>query len=151
MGPTEGIPASHFMRTKANYMGHIRNVKSTESTRAPAGSIFITVYSICHRKGKSTSSGSRNLFKYNYWRTAEPRRDWIADPDFDFSWPNFGKDPYFEQFKSGIEAAEMFSWLCGEAYEHTDGQCWPCETPLKLPRDQEDLPYAMRRYSEVQV
>ena len=53
MGPTEGIPASHFMRTKANYMGHIRNVKSTESTRAPAGSIFITVYSICHRKGKT--------------------------------------------------------------------------------------------------
>ncbi len=115
-GPTEVIPGSHFMRSKANYMGHLRSVKQTDSTVAPAGSIFITVYSIWHRKGRSTARGFRNLFKYNYWRTAEPCRDWIIDPDFDFSWPSFHSQPYFEQFKCGIAAAEMFSWLSGEAY-----------------------------------
>ena len=146
MGPTEVIPGSHFMRGKANFMGHIRSVKTTESTVAPAGSIFITVYSIWHRKGKSTWTGFRNLIKYNYWRTATPRRDWIVDPDFDFSWPDMHNEPHFEQFKCGIAAAEMFAWLCGEEYRHTGGQCWPCEAPVKPPVDQEGLPAGLRRY-----
>ena len=147
-GPTDVIPGSHFMRSKANYMGHIRSVKLAESTAAPAGSIFITVYSIWHRKSKSTTTGFRNLFKYNYWRTSQPCRDWIIDPDFDFSWPTFNNNPHFEQFKCGIVAAEMFCWLSGEVYEHTGGQCWPCEAPFKLPFDQEGLPRGLRRYSD---
>ena len=106
-------------------MGHIRSVKFAEPTTAPAGSIIITVYSIWHRKSRSTTTGFRNLFKYNYWRTSQPRRDWIIDPDFDFSWPTFNNNPHFEQFKCGIAAAEMFCWLSGEVYEHTGGQCWP--------------------------
>ena len=28
--------------------------------------------------------GVRNLLKYQYWRTVEPERDWIIEPDFDF-------------------------------------------------------------------
>ena len=148
-GPTEVIPGSHFMRAKANYMGHIRSVKFAQSTAAPAGSIFITVYSIWHRKGKSTGTGFRNLFKYNYWRTANPCRDWIIDPSFDFSWPNIGVEPHFEQTKCSIAAAEMFAWLCGEAYEHLGGGSWPCEARLKMPCDQEGLPIGLRRYSTV--
>ena len=104
-------------------MGHIRSVKFAEPTTAQAGSIIITVYSISHRKSRSTTTGFRNLFKYNYWRTSQPRRDWIIDPDFDFSWPTFNNNPHFEQFKCGIAAAEMFCWLSGEVYEHTGGQC----------------------------
>ena len=45
--------------------------------------ISVTIYSIWHRKGRSTASGFRNLIKYNYWRTASPCRDWIVDPDVD--------------------------------------------------------------------
>ena len=147
MGPTEVIPGSHFMRGKANYMGHLRSVKTAVSTTAPAGSIFLTVYSIWHRKPRSTATGVRNLIKYNYWRTAAPRRDWIIDPDFDFSWPAMHGEPQFEQFKCGIAAAELFSWLCGEDYQHTGGQCWPCAAPLKLAEcDQEGLPAGLRRY-----
>ena len=151
-GPTEVIPGSHFLRTKANYMAHLRSVKLSVPTTAPAGSIFITVYSIWHRKGRSTINGFRNLFKYNYWRTSEPCRDWKIDPDFDFSWPTFSGEPHFEQFKGGIAAAEMFCWLSGEAYQHTGGQCWPCEAPVKPPAcDQEGLPSGLRRYSEAQI
>lgn len=84
MGPTQVVPGSHFMRSKANYMGHLRTINLAESTAAPAGSIFITVYSIWHRKDKSTATGQRNMLKYNYWRTAEPKRDWTIDPEFDF-------------------------------------------------------------------
>lgn len=151
-GPTEVIPGSHFMRTKANYMAHLRSVKFSVPTTAPAGSIFITVYSIWHRKGRSTTNGFRNLFKYNYWRTTEPRRDWIIDPNFNFSWPTFGGEPHFEQFKCGIAAAEMFSWLAGEDYQHTGGQCWPCEAPVKAEAcDQEGLPSGLRRNPEAYV
>ena len=28
--------------------------------------------------------GVRNLLKYQYWRTVEPERDWVIEPDFDF-------------------------------------------------------------------
>ena len=146
MGPTEVIPGSHFMRSKSNFMGHIRGVKMAEKTTAPAGSIIITIYAIWHRKGKSTWSGFRNLIKYNYWRTAEPSRDWIVDPDYSFSWPDMPTEPQFEQFKSDIEAVRMFSWLCGETYEHVGGQCWPCGSPAKPPCDQEGLPEGFRRY-----
>ena len=35
----------------------------------------------------------------------------------------------------------MFSWLCGEDYQHSGGQCWPCGAPLKLAEcDKEGLP-----------
>ena len=133
-------------------MAHLRSVKLSVPTTAPAGSIFITIYSIWHRKGRSTINGFRNLFKYNYWRTTEPRRDWIIDSDFDFSWPSFNSGPHFEQFKGDIAAAEMFSWLSGEDYQHTGGQCWPCGAPIKPPAcDQEGLPSGLRRYSEAQV
>lgn len=146
MGPTELIPGSHFMRGKANYMAHLRNLRLAEKTTAPAGTIFLTVYSIWHRKGPSTASCIRNMFKYNYWRSRPPRRDWIVDPDFDLSWPNTGGSPHFEQFKLEIEAARLFSWLCNEDYEHTGGQCWPCGAPEKLACDQEGLPTGLRRY-----
>jgi len=146
LGPTEVIPGSHFVYGKANYMGHLRSVKLATATTAPAGSIFITVYSIWHRKGKSSATGERHLIKYNYWRTAAPRRDWLMRPDIDLSWPTSAGEPHFEQFKGGIAAAELFSWLCGEEYQHSGGQCWPCEAPVKAPCDQEGLPTVLRRY-----
>ncbi len=145
LGPTQVVPGSHFMRSKANHMGHLRTISFARSTAAPAGSIFITVYSIWHRKGPSTATGHRNMLKYNYWRTAGPKRDWIIDNDFDFSWPDMHSEPGFEQFKCGIASCQMFAWLAGVDYDHTGGQCWPCESPAKAVCDQEGLPEALRR------
>ena len=85
---------------------------------------FPTACAIWYRKGRSTTIGILNMFKYNYWRTAEPCRDWNVDSEFDCSWTTFHSEPQFEEFKAGIAAAEMFSWLAGEPYEHTGGQCW---------------------------
>ena len=69
-----------------------------------------------------------------------------------FSWPSFNNEPHFEQFKCGIATAEMFCWLSGENYQHTGGQCLPCEAPVKpLACDQEGLPSGLPRYSEAQV
>ena len=147
MGPTEVLPGSHFRRCKSNFINHVRNIKMTEKTIAPAGTIFITIYAIWHRKGKSTWSGIRNLIKYNYWRTAQPQRDWIIDPDYVFSWPETPPEPGFEQFKSEISAARLFAWLCGEEYEHTGGQCWPCGSPRTPECDQPGLPAGLRRYT----
>lgn len=146
LGPTELIPGSHLIHGKANYMGHVRSVKISVSTAAPAGSIFLTVYSIWHRRRKSTASGVRHLIKYNYWRTVPPVRDWVADDEFNLSWPSMNNVPHFEQFKNNIGAVDMFCWLCGEKYEHLGGQAWPCEAPTKLPCDQEGLPKRFHRF-----
>ena len=153
MGPTEVIPGSHFMRSKANYMGHIRSVKIARSTASPAGTIIITAYPIWHRRGRNTVPGMRHLFKYNYWRTTEPRRDWIVDPEHDFSWPDMSEvEPHFEQFRCGIAAAEMFSWLCGETFDYPGGTAWPCEAPVKPGLcDQEGLPAGLRRFADAGI
>src|SRR5262249_53903814 len=90
MGPTEVLPGSHFMRTKATLMGHYGTITGAVSTAGPAGTIFLTVYGIWHRRRRATAgpcgrSPFRNLLKYNYWRTTPPRRDWLTDPEFDFN------------------------------------------------------------------
>lgn len=83
MGPTELVPGSHFLFSLSSYMGHYANIRDTFYSAAPAGSIFITAYNIWHRRSAGTVGGTRNLLKYNYWRTVAPQRDWVIDPDFD--------------------------------------------------------------------
>jgi len=143
MGPTEIIPGSHFYKARGGYLGRLRSVKSSMLTVAAPGSIFVTVYSIWHRRGVSTGTGIRNNLKYNYWRTSEPRRDWVVDPDFNFSWPRDADAPRF-----GVRAAEMFTWLCGEEWQFMGGQSWPCFTLSALESDQEGLPEGLRRDRE---
>ena len=50
MGPTEVLPGSHFLYTNGqspqNYMGHYGAIRGSHYTTAPAGTIFLTVYSI---------------------------------------------------------------------------------------------------------
>lgn len=153
MGPTEVLPGSHFMRTKAPLMAHYGKIAGSVSTASPAGTIFLTVYGIWHRRTRATSgsrgkSKFRNLLKYNYWRTAPPQRDWIIDPDFDFNLINFNPPAgQFEQFQGGIAAAKMFCWLCGieEQYIKRGGQCWPIVPTVRDGTHQMGLPAGLQR------
>ena len=96
---------------------------------APAGSIFLTIYSIWHRRSVSTGTGIRNNVKFNYWRTVPPQRDWIIEPDFDVAFADFGADKpsYREQFRDCRDAAGLYAWLCGkyDGFELMGGQGWP--------------------------
>ncbi|MCY3912262.1 MAG: phytanoyl-CoA dioxygenase family protein [Chloroflexi bacterium] len=129
MGPTEVIPGSHYLFQHASFMGHYGGMRHSVKTAASAGSIFLTVYSIWHRRSASTAQGVRNLLKYNYWRTAPPARDWIVEPDFDFQLADytFPITTPRQQFQECLDAAEMFFWLCGKAddYRTMGGQGWP--------------------------
>lgn len=117
LGPTEMLPGSHLNDWPARYMGHYGGIRGGVKTAAPAGSIFITVYSIWHRRAASTASEVRHMLKYNYWRTVPPARDWICEPDFDFQAASYGP----------IESVRMFYWLCGKVDEFRwiGGQGWP--------------------------
>ena len=86
MGPTELIPGSHLSQARNAFLGRLRSLKPAVSTASPPGSIIITAYSIVHRRSPSTATGVRDNLKYNYWRTTPPQRDWVVDPDFNFSW-----------------------------------------------------------------
>ena len=57
MGPTEVLPGSHYMFQHASFMGHYGNMRHSVKTAASAGSIFLTVYSVWHRR--SASIGAR--------------------------------------------------------------------------------------------
>ena len=146
LGPTEMIPGSHFMRSKSNYMGHIRNVKVAKTTAAPAGSIFITVYSIWHRKGKSNASGPSPPHQIqllaHHGTTSRLDRPILASTSPGQVSPIF---PTSSNSGAASPRAEMFCWLSGEAYEHQGGQCWPCESPVKPHYEQEGLPPGLSR------
>lgn len=155
MGPTEMLPGSHFMRAKATMMSHYGKIAGTVSSAGPAGTIFLTVYSVWHRRTRATSgprgrSKFRNLLKYNYWRTTPPRRDWVATPGIDFNRVVF--DPpagHFEQFQGGIEAARMFCWLAGigEQFVRHGGQGWPIVPTVRDGANQMGVPEGLRNPS----
>ena len=116
MGPTEVLPGSHFFFSLQSWMGHYGTIRGAELTAAPAGSIFITAYSIWHRRSKSTSIGWRNMLKYIYWRRTPPQRDWISDPNFESGQPQntkFQHPTHQQQHRNWFDAAEMYYWLCG--------------------------------------
>ena len=155
IGPTDVLPGSHFLRTKANMMGHYGHIAGTVSTASPAGTIFLTVYSIWHRRGRATAeatgtrSSFRNLLKYNYWRTRPPARDWIVDPEFDVSTAIFNPPggPLYEQFQGAIAAARLFAWLCGEPgeYDFRGGQNWPVSMTVRDGIDAPGIPATLAR------
>lgn len=139
LGPTELLPGSHLVFNQQRSMGHLGNIRGVYRSAAPAGTIFLTVYQIWHRRGSATGSGTRNLLKYFYWRTEPPARDWVLEPEFDFATADFqGPGMTFgEQFREGLDAAEMFCWLCGkhDQFQVLGGQSWP------LPAKRMDTPY----------
>ncbi|MCZ6675922.1 MAG: phytanoyl-CoA dioxygenase family protein [Candidatus Poribacteria bacterium] len=139
MGPTQVLPGSHLIRNRARFMAHLGNIRGAIPTTTRAGSIFLTIYHIWHRRGPSTASALRNLLKYFYWRMTPPKRDWVIEPDFDFATAPYAGPAggYVEQFRDAVKVAEMFLWLCGrhESFQNLGGQSWP------LPADRNDVPY----------
>ena len=135
LGPTELLPGSHFLFSLQGYMGHYGRIRNSYHATAPAGSIFITVYNIWHRRSESATKGIRNNLKYNYWRTVEPTRDWVIDPGFDIGtakyeigeWGSTEQPTYRQQFRDCVDSAEMYTWLCGksEKFKYLGGQAWP--------------------------
>lgn len=152
MGPTELLPGSHFMRTKAPLMAHYGKIAGTVPATGPAGTIYLTIYNIWHRRSRTTSkarfqSEYRNLLKYNYWRTEPPKRDWIVEPDLDFNRIDFNPPAgRFEQFQGGIAAARMFCWLCGieDQYIRRGGQCWPVAPTVRDGANQMGVPIPLQ-------
>lgn len=116
LGPTEVLPGSHLAPAHRDI-----DWKGGVLTTAPAGSVFITIYPILHRKSASTAEGMRNLLKWNYWRTKPPQRDWIREPNFDFHTADYGGHG------TSKLVAHMFYWLCvaGHKFRTLGGQSWP--------------------------
>lgn len=115
LGPTELVPGTHLFpsRREPGEKGVL--------AEGPAGTLGIHHQSILHRRGSSTATGLRHMLKYNYWRTAPPKRDWVREPDFDF------RRAYYGGHNTARYAAHMFYWLCGQAdhFRIIGGQAWP--------------------------
>ncbi len=142
MGPTALLPGSHHLFSLSTYMGHYGGIRGTYYAAAPAGSIFITQYSIWHRRSASTVASLRNLLKYNYFRTTPPQRDWVIEPDFDFATADYelhGAPTFRQQFQDCNDAARMFLWMCGKSdrFNVVGGQSWP------IPAQRLDKPFGV--------
>lgn len=122
LGPTELVPGTH--------LGPNRREPQDKGVLAEgsAGTLGIHHQSILHRRGLSTATGIRHMLKYNYWRTAPPQRDWIAEPHFDLH------TAYYGGHNTARYVAHMFYWLCGQAdqYRIIGGQAWPWSSPNQI-------------------
>lgn len=58
MDPTELLPGSHFLFALRKDLSRLGGIRGTIRAAVPAGSIFITVYSIWHRRSASTAAAS---------------------------------------------------------------------------------------------
>ncbi len=132
MGPTLFLPGSHLVPIAREDLERFGNLAGQTMTAAPAGSVFVTAYSIWHRQPPKVDQSTRNLLKWVYWRTEQPERDWIADPNFDFAGADYTfTNDYFcgaaRKWQSAPRVAEMFYWLCGKADEFhvVGGVGWP--------------------------
>ena len=145
MGPTELLPGSHFLFSPSSRMGHYGRIRGSHHAVCPPGSILITVYSIWHRRSEATMSGIRNNFKYNYWRTSPPTRDWINDPGFDYATADYTAGSFAlaprRPSRDCRDAAEMFFWLSGihDKYDWVGGQDWPMASGTDI----DDRPYGV--------
>ena len=116
LGPTELLPESHFLFNLQCWMRHYGRIRGAVSTAGSAGTIFLTIYRIWHRRTASTATAIRNQMKYWYTRTVPPERDWIREPGFE---PRYAKGRpalyYFhrEHHRAINDAAELFYWMCG--------------------------------------
>lgn len=144
MGPTEVLVGSHFMpiSDKVSADGSTFNGVAWEGGRtlaSSAGTIFVTQYSIMHRRAASTHEPptTRNMLKYCYYRQAPPAKDWgdsftsPAHQSF-LRTANFGPHYYPDGYPNGpiLSAnkfvAEMYLWLCGRRLPRLmGGQAWP--------------------------
>ena len=132
MGPTLFLPGSHIVPVAREELDHFGHLAGQTAIVAPAGSVFFTAYSIWHRQSEKTDQSTRNLLKWEFWRTVPPKRDWVVDPDFDFAAADYSyTNPYFSgatrKWQSVLRVAEMFYWLCGKKDEFhvVGGSGWP--------------------------
>ena len=132
MGPTLFLPGSHLVPVAREDLERFGDLAGQEMTAAPAGSVFVTAYSLWHRQPRKIDQSTRNLLKWAYWRTEQPERDWVTDPNFDFAGADYTyTNDYFSgaarKWQSAPRVAEMFYWLCGKADEFhlVGGAGWP--------------------------
>jgi hypothetical protein len=108
---------------------HYDGIRGCWKAAGPAGSIYLTVYQLWHRRGVSKRGGIRYLLTSSAHRSSPPARDWIQESDFDFGLADYQlESPRFgEQFRSSVDTARMFCWLCGkiDAFKKGDGPVWP--------------------------
>ena len=123
LGPTEFVPQTHIRRATGR-----DEEEGGLFAAGPAGTIGIHHQSILHRRGKSTATGLRHMLKYNYWRTTPPRKDWIAEANFDPA------TAYYGGHEVARYVAHMYYWLCGKGDEYRiiGGQGWPWRTQNQI-------------------
>ena len=132
-GPTEFVPGSHHVYNQVRFMAHYGEIGGTWKAVAPAGSIYLTAYSLWHRRARATWDGVRYMVTSSAWRTRPPRRDWVPEPDFSIKSADYTSTaPRFgEQVRGAHDNARMFLWLCGRAeeFQPAAGPSWPQSTP----------------------
>ena len=128
-GPTIFVSGSHLAFNQVRFMAHYDSFRGTYKAIGPAGSIYLTHYSIWHRRAKGRADGVRYMLTGSVDRTAAPARDWVREPDLDFGAVEFGRlEPRFgEQYRAHQDGAHMFLWLCGKGdrFRRPSGPAWP--------------------------
>jgi hypothetical protein len=76
------------------------------------------------RRAASSISCTRNVIKYNYWRTTTPERDWGGGEPFDGEDVDWSSK-YGGVMSSCVQVSRRFFWLANAPYpKYLGGQAW---------------------------
>ncbi len=127
-GATVFVRGSHLVFNQVRSMAHYDGLRGTWKAVGPAGSIYLTHFSIWHRRATCTTRGVRYMLTTSVNRTAPPQRDWIRE-ELDMNSVEFGcNEPRFgEQHRYHNDGAHMYLWLCGKSdrFDRPSGPGWP--------------------------
>ena len=123
MAPTMFLPGSHLVPVAREMLEHFGSLADEMMTVGPAGTVWITAFSCWHRQPRKTAPGDRHLIKWQFWRTAAPRRDWLPTPGFDAANADYSAETDFftgpvHRWQTVPRVAEMFYWLRGEHHAY---------------------------------
>jgi len=117
------LPGSHLRTIDREAIAHYQNILGQVSLTVPAGTLVMSHYTLWHKAGPKLNNKRRAMLKFSYYRTSEPRRDWITKPETELP-AYFPRQKYageIEFYRDSVKCRRLWEWLCGDAGEWQPG------------------------------
>jgi hypothetical protein len=124
-GPTMILPGSAYRLVDREAIAHYGDIAGQLSLTVPAGTVVLGHYGIWHKAGPKLNDKRRGMIKFSYFRSAQPRRDWIADSEEIPEYEDVRIQAYVtnvEHYRERIRCRRTWEWLCGTETERDQTQ-----------------------------
>ena len=115
-GPTMVLPGSQYRLVDREAIAHYHDILGQVSLTVPAGTVALTRYGIWHKAGPKFNARRRGMIKFSYYRTGQPKRDWVGASEASPPYTHPQRHPYVtevEAYRDQRRCTRTWEWLCG--------------------------------------